>query len=37
MLVGVALDLRDLYGIDTELRRTTMMGASLRFGADFLL
>jgi hypothetical protein len=37
VLVGVALDLRDLYGIDTELRRTTMMGASLRFGADFLL
>lgn len=37
MLVGVALELRDLYGIDTELRRTTMMGASLRVGADFLL
>lgn len=36
-LVGVALDFRDLYGVDTELRRTTMMGASLRFGADFLL
>ena len=37
MLVGVALDLRDLYGLDTELRRTTVMGASIRVGADFLL
>jgi hypothetical protein len=37
MLVGVALDLRDLYGIDTELRRTTVMGAALRIGGDFIL
>lgn len=36
-LVGVAVEMRDLYGIDTELRRTTMMGAALRVGADFLL
>lgn len=37
LLVGVALDLRDLYGIDTELRRTTVMGAALRVGVDFSL
>lgn len=36
-LIGVALDLRDLYGVDTEQRRTMLFGAAIRVGGDFLL
>lgn len=36
-LVGVALDLRDLYGIDTDQRRAFLLGASIRIGGDFIL
>ncbi len=33
-LVGVGLDLRDLYGIDTDQARTFLVGINLRAGVD---
>ena len=34
-VVGFGLDLRELYGVGTDLSRTFMLGANVRVGADF--
>lgn len=33
-VLGIGVDMRQLWGVDTELARTTMMGATLRIGFD---
>lgn len=33
-ILGIGVDMRQLWGVDTELARTTTMGATLRIGFD---